>query len=447
MAKLAKIVIAVLNPILHKGGSHFPGHFAIKICPDFLTHIAKPKTIIAITGTSGKTTLSNMVSDVFQHCGYSVTSNTLGSNMEQGIATALLDNATLFNGSRAEIGVLEIDEKSSKRIYSRIKPDYLVCTQFTRDSMMRNAHPYYIFDFVNESLQDGVKMILNADDMISCDLKSENPRVYYSIARQDDDKYKPGMTNDAQVCPKCNALLTYEYTRYGHIGRAHCKNCGYEMPDAQYLMTSINYDEHKLTINCLGHDVEFPMVSDGIFILYDELAAVTLFKEYGLPEDEIKSALERVKVIESRYSTETIDGVEFTSNMTKSLIAPACSAIFDYVANQPKEKEIVMFIEDPHLIDNNAYLYETDFEYFDDELVKKFIIVGNRTHEFYLRLLFAGVPEEKMLMLNSIEEIKDHLDYKRGSAIYLLYDTYQIDTNLRAREIIRKALEGGAAHD
>ncbi len=133
--------------------------------------------------------------------------------------------------------------------------------------------------------------------------------------------------------------------------------------------------------------------------------------------------------------------------MTKSLIAPACSAIFDYITSRPKEKEIVIFIEDPHTIDNNAYMYETDFEYFNNPSINKIIIVGKRPQEFYLRFLFAGVPEEKMVQVGSIEEIDKYLSYKRGTAIYFLYDNYQVATNIRAREIVKQALEGGAAHD
>ena len=58
-----------------------------------------------------------------------------------------------------------------------------------------------------------------------------------------------------------------------------------------------------------------------------------------------------------------------------------------------------------------------------------------------------GVPEEKMVQVGSIEEIDKHLSYKRGTAIYFLYDNYQVATNIRAREIVKQALEGGAAHD
>lgn len=43
---------------------HFPGDLAIKICPNFLGILEKPEIIIGVTGTNGKTTVSNMINDI-----------------------------------------------------------------------------------------------------------------------------------------------------------------------------------------------------------------------------------------------------------------------------------------------------------------------------------------------------------------------------------------------
>ena len=40
-----------------------PGTLALKLCPDFLKYVGRPKTIIAVTGTNGKTTVSNLLAD------------------------------------------------------------------------------------------------------------------------------------------------------------------------------------------------------------------------------------------------------------------------------------------------------------------------------------------------------------------------------------------------
>ena len=59
----AKIGTKLLK-LLKRNASFFPGKFALSICPDFMGMIEKPKTIIAVTGTNGKTTVCNMIEDV-----------------------------------------------------------------------------------------------------------------------------------------------------------------------------------------------------------------------------------------------------------------------------------------------------------------------------------------------------------------------------------------------
>ena len=57
--KAAKILLKILG----KRATHFPGKLALKICPDFLRYIGKPKNIICVTGTNGKTSTCNMIED------------------------------------------------------------------------------------------------------------------------------------------------------------------------------------------------------------------------------------------------------------------------------------------------------------------------------------------------------------------------------------------------
>ena len=56
----AKATAKVMKLIGRKGTS-MPGSWAIILCPDFLGRMPRPKYIIGITGTNGKTTVSNMV--------------------------------------------------------------------------------------------------------------------------------------------------------------------------------------------------------------------------------------------------------------------------------------------------------------------------------------------------------------------------------------------------
>jgi UDP-N-acetylmuramoylalanine-D-glutamate ligase len=89
-----KVLIKVLQ-LCGKNATHVPGRKAINICPDFLDQIDKPEFIIGITGTNGKTTVSNLIADVMQDNGYDIVDNRFGGNIDSGIASALIKNSTL----------------------------------------------------------------------------------------------------------------------------------------------------------------------------------------------------------------------------------------------------------------------------------------------------------------------------------------------------------------
>ena len=71
---LAKLSVPALKITRHNG-TDFPGSLALKLCPDFLRYVGKPGTIIAVTGTNGKTTVSNLLTDILEADGKKVLSN------------------------------------------------------------------------------------------------------------------------------------------------------------------------------------------------------------------------------------------------------------------------------------------------------------------------------------------------------------------------------------
>lgn len=162
IAKLGTIALKLMK----RNATFYPGKVAIKICPDFLGRIGKPEKIIGVTGTNGKTTVSNLIIDILEHNGYKLVTNKLGANINAGLATSLIGDANLLGNAKSDVGVFEIDERSSIRIYPYITPDYVVCTNLFRDSIKRNAHTEYIQSIINRDLPKETTLILNADDLI-----------------------------------------------------------------------------------------------------------------------------------------------------------------------------------------------------------------------------------------------------------------------------------------
>ena len=161
-AKLSLFALKVLG----RNASFLPGKIALTISKDFIGHLTPPETVIAVTGTNGKTTVSNLITSVLKENGYDVTNNSLGSNVQAGVATVLLQDSTFTGKAKKKIAVLEVDERSSLRIYPYMTPDYLICNNIMRDSLARNAHTEFISFIINKALPESTKVILNADDMV-----------------------------------------------------------------------------------------------------------------------------------------------------------------------------------------------------------------------------------------------------------------------------------------
>lgn len=431
--------------------SFFPGKVALKIDKDFLTKVSKPKEIIAVTGTNGKTTVCNLLIGALESSGKKVLDNRLGANINSGVASAFIAGSTLTNKTKYDVAVLEVDERSSIKVYSYITPTYLVCTNLFRDSIKRNAHPEFIFNIINGALPKETKLILNADDLISSRLGNGNKAVYFAIDKLPTDKTESvNIINDMRVCPKCHTKLKYNYVRYHHIGNEYCPNCDFKSPEADFRVSNIDFENRKLTIEHNGETNSYNLISDSIFNIYNELAVISALTEIGLTEEQIKNAFEKEKIVESRYQEKTVDGIKIVSHLAKGQNPVACSCVCDYVKNEKGKKEVVLVLFDRYdakeTSESMVWLYDCDFEFLNDESIDRVVIGGPRSEDFYLRLLIAGVPREKLVFTKNTEKIADCLSLNKGTDIYILYDIYNGELADDIREHIEKRIAGGEAN-
>ena len=450
VAKFLRLIIKIVGKIFKLNGSHFPGNIALKICPNFLEKIAKPKIVITVTGTNGKTTTCNLLIDTLEKNGYKVLNNKFGSNIRGGIATALFSGVNLINKPKFDIAVLEVDERSSIYIYPYVKPTYALVTNLFRDSLKRNAHSEYIFDIINNALPDETTLILNADDLISNRMKenSKNKKIYFGIDKLYTDKDKSNnIVNDARICPNCYTKLDYNYVRYHHIGKAYCAKCGYKSPIADYAVEKIDYENGEIIVRHNQEKASFKLISDSIFNVYNEIAAIAVLKQLGLKNEELKNTLNQVEITKARYMKEDINGITLINHLAKGQNPIACSIIFDYLKNEKDKKEIILLIEDYHdnreSSENIAWLYDCDFEFLNDESIHKIIVGGARAEDIKFRLLLAGIEQEKIIALRDERKIANELSYSKDTQIYILYDMYEQPIVDMVNEEIKKKISGG----
>ena len=433
----------VLLKILKRNASYFPGKFAVSVCPDFIGMIDKPETIIAVTGTNGKTTVSNMIEDVLKANNYDIIDNSLGSNVNSGVATTLIKGANLLGKTKKKIAVLEIDERSANKVYPYLTPTYLICTNLFRDSMIRNAHSEFIAGILNKYIPKETKLILNGDDLISCHLAEGNKRVYFGIDRLDTDTDEcQNIVRDIVVCPKCNTKLKYDYVRYNHIGRAHCPKCDYGSPEIDYEVTNLDIPAKKMTLMYHGNKEEYDLITDNIINIYNMLAVITLLREFGMPAEQINNTLKKQKIVETRYSEETINGKKIINHLAKGMNPIACSRVFDYIRKEPGKKAVILILDDFHDAHNSSenitWHYDTDYEFLNDNSIKQVITSGARHWDTYIRLELAGVPEEKIVHTRNELDSTKNLNIKDVDTVFILYDIYTIHLMNQIKKDVEK---------
>ena len=425
----AKLTYRALR-ILGRNASHTPGRVALAVCPDYLAQVPKPALTICVTGTNGKTTVTNMIADLLIHAGYRVSTNRIGSNIVPGVAAALTNALAISGRPSSDACVLEVDERACRLVLPKVKPDLLVVTNLFRDSLKRNAFPDFILELIDQNTPAGTKLVLNADDLCSSQLGGADPasRTYFGVDELPEDSSAPSanIVADYSYCPVCLTKLTYRYLRHHHIGQAYCPKCGFESPHADYRLTSV--DRAGKTITVAHGDVTetYPLVSDTLFNIYNELAAITALRQAGLTATQIADGLTSWTVVDSRLNEVSLGRARLVKAMSKGQSSVSCSQTMDFVRHQPGRKSVVLIMDDwydrLHSVEFIGWIYDADFEFLGDPGVVQVVATGPRCYDHQVRLLLAGVAPQRIVCCENELEAWRVVDTDTD-AVFLLYDT------------------------
>lgn len=477
----AKLSIVALKLTGHRG-TDFPGRVAVKICPDFLRLARVPGRILGVTGTNGKTTVCNMLISMLTADGKKILDNNQGSNTITGLTTAFIRDMGLGGRCRSDAAVLEIDERSSRVVFPLMQPDFLLINNLTRDSIMRNGHPEYISRVLTRAMPEKTKLILNGDDLIASNVAPGNARAYYGFESLEGDVQECiNLVNDLQICPQCHSILKYKARRYHHIGRAFCPECGFHSPDLDYTGENVDLDQMRFDVRCVEHGEHgeligstaagrddglrepaehrpdgadgstggigseagsgsggtekwsrsFPILNESVFNTYNVLAVVAYLSELGYSPDRIGELLEQTEIVRSRFNVEKMGGYRVIRQMSKDRNALGSSRAFDYVSGLPGNKELIMMMN--NLSDaavwseNTCWLYDCDFEFLNKDNIKNIVVTGPRAKDYYLRLKFAGIDDDRISFVHDEIDSPGALRLEPGTDVYILYGTDSID--------------------
>jgi UDP-N-acetylmuramyl tripeptide synthase len=132
------------------GGSAIPGRIARIVEPDILRKtIGALPSVVFVTGSNGKSTTTGMLVSILRAHGLSVFTNPAGSNLPQGLASAVLADVESSGRIDADIAVLEVDEAYGPQISEELIPNHLLVTNLQVDQLNRFGEPERVWEMIN----------------------------------------------------------------------------------------------------------------------------------------------------------------------------------------------------------------------------------------------------------------------------------------------------------
>ena len=166
-------LLRFFSRLLHRGGTAMPGRWALWVCPNLLSILARDVKTVAITGTNGKTTTARMIEQAFQEQGKSYFANRSGANLLSGITTEFVMNATLGGKCLKEYAVIECDEAAAVKVFPQLRPRVVLVTNLFRDQLDRYGEVTHTLENIRtalSSLPAPITLCLNADCSLTASL-------------------------------------------------------------------------------------------------------------------------------------------------------------------------------------------------------------------------------------------------------------------------------------
>ena len=192
---IAKLAALLSKKFLRRSGETIAGRVLLALYPKAITELAKGKKIICVSGTNGKTSTTKALVTIISKLG-SVATSPSGSNLERGVAAALMNNS--------EFAVLEVDELHLSRVIEEAKPKVVLLLNLTRDQLHRMHEVKRVADRWAKSASTA------PDTLFVGDIDDPFVALALNSAEQAERISFGGRKHqDGAVCPSCGKYLKW----------------------------------------------------------------------------------------------------------------------------------------------------------------------------------------------------------------------------------------------
>lgn len=351
-------------------GASIRGQILTRLVPEAFTLLLQGRRVLSVSGTNGKTTTTHFLAAAIR-AGLGTSTDRLvtnadGANLHYGIASAL------SQARKADIAVLETDERVVSDMIADAHPEILVLLNFSRDQLDRHHEIKALGRAWRKALeradQAGPTIIANACDPLVTWSAGTAARVVWV---ETDTVWHA----DGALCPACGEILQ----RLPAQGRDRwdCPGCELTQPEASYRVNG-----STITVPD-GRSVTPDLQVPGSFNISNAACALAAAMEFGVDLDTALAGMHTVTAPAGRFATADFGGV-----MARLLLAKNPAGWAE--ALPLAQSDPVVLAIDSVAADGKdvSWLWDVDYEQLAGRSV---ICTGPRAHDLAVRLEYAGV--------------------------------------------------------
>ena len=388
------------------GGTTIPGKVLWKVDPRAVDELAErlPQGVALVSATNGKTTTTAMVAEILG-ADRRLAWNRAGANLLSGIASALVA------ARKAELGLFEVDEGALPEALERTQPRALVLGNLFRDQLDR----YGELEIVAERWRAAVArlptssiLVVNADDPVVGDL-AEGRAAALRFGLDDPRQARSGLQHaaDSKYCVRCGAPYEYAAIYVGHLGDYRCPRCDHHRPELDVVVTDIELRglrSSRFQLLAPQGATEVELALPGLYNVYNAAAAAALSLAVGASLPEIREGLGRFSAAFGRF---------------ERIPAGGKSVVLLLIKNPAGANEVVRTLEigvPPVLVialndeiadgQDVSWIWDVDFEPLLEH-AGLVVATGDRAAELGLRMLYGGLPADRLEVVPLLEEALD----------------------------------------
>ena len=397
-----------LQHVFGRPAANFPGKVGLYIDPQLIGDLASciHEGSVAVVGTNGKTTVTNLLADAFEAAGKSVVCNRTGANLDSGVATALMHT------HGADWGVFESDELWLAKITPQLKPDYVVLLNLFRDQLDRVGEIDHIQESIALALASSPQttLLYNADDPLCQAVadRVDNQVVGFGIG--EDLDLAQNTVADSGMCQHCDAMLDYQWRQYGQLGAYHCPSCGFTRAEPAFVAHNVRFAADSTAFDMAGREpgVSVMVPLAGAYMAYNALAVHAAACLCGLAPSAVEAAIEAFDPHNGRLQSYDIDGFRILLNLAKN--PTGFNQNLRIIEQDEGSAAVAFFINDKEADGHDvSWLWDIDFQELAAVDGLAVYAGGIRSHDMQVRLKYAGIDAQL------VEDAEDFLARARAA--------------------------------